>query len=241
MSSGLSGDEGRAVRIRVEHVAKTYTTGLWPLVRHNEVLTDASMEVGAGEIAAIVGANGSGKSTLMTIIAGVLEPDGGQVYRNGGLGYCPQQPVLYDRLTVEETFRLFGVAYGMDDKLLARRKGELMDALEFGGYHDYRVEHLSGGSRQKLNLAVALLHDPEVLLLDEPYSGFDYETYLRFWEIAEELAGRGKSILIVSHFVEDEGRFDRIYRVRDGGCVEETEDGEGTVEEAGERGDDDRR
>lgn len=231
------------MRIKVEHVAKTYVTrGLWPLVRRNEVLTDASMEVEAGEISAIVGANGSGKSTLMMIIAGVLEPDAGRVYRSGGLGYCPQQPVLYDRLTVDETFRLFGVAYGMEDKAIARRKGELMDALEFGGYHDYRVEYLSGGSRQKLNLAVALLHDPDVLLLDEPYSGFDYETYLRFWEIAKGLAGGGKSILIVSHFVEERGRFDRIYRVRDGRSVRETGNGgEDASEEPTELGDDDRR
>ena len=209
-------------RVRVEHVAKTYVTrSLWPLARRNRVLTDASLEIAPGEITAIVGANGSGKSTLMMIIAGTLERDAGDVSINGRLGYCPQTPVLYEKLTVAETFRLFGVAYGMDDGSVVRRQKYLLDALEFGEYHDYRIEHLSGGTQQKLNLALALLHDPEVLLLDEPYAGFDYETYLRFWDMSEELAARGRSILVISHFVEQQERFHRIYRVRDGRCNRE--------------------
>lgn len=209
-------------RVRVEHVAKTYVArGLWPLVRRNHVLTDASLEIGAGEIAAIVGANGSGKSTLMMIIAGVLERDAGRVAVNGRMGYCPQTPVLYEKLSVAETFRLFGIAYGMDDGSIRRRQSDLMAALDFGDYHDYRIEHLSGGTQQKLNLALALLHDPEVLLLDEPYAGFDYETYLRFWDMSEELAARGRSILVISHFVEQQERFHKIYRVKDGRCERE--------------------
>jgi len=104
---------------------------------------------------------------------------------------------------------------------VAARKADLQATLAFGQYDDFRVEHLSGGTRQKLNLALALLPDPEVLLLDEPYAGFDYETYLRFWEMSRELADRGRSILIVSHFVEDRERFDRIYRVADGRCERE--------------------
>ncbi|HWO93612.1 MAG TPA: ATP-binding cassette domain-containing protein, partial [Dehalococcoidia bacterium] len=102
----------RIMRVRVEHVAKTYVTGgMWPFTRRNPVLTDASLDVPAGEIAAIVGGNGSGKSTLMMIIAGVLDRDAGDVRIDGRIGYCPQAPVLYEKLTVAETFRLFGVAY----------------------------------------------------------------------------------------------------------------------------------
>jgi ABC-2 type transport system ATP-binding protein len=199
------------------HVAKTYVTrGLWPLTRRNAVLTDASLEVPAGSVTAIVGANGSGKSTLMKIMAGMLAPDSGTVEINGRIGYCPQTPVLYDKLTVDETFHLFGVAYGMDARSVERRKQELLSILNFGVYENERVEHLSGGTQQKLNVAIAMLHDPEVLLLDEPYAGFDYETYLRFWGMSEELASRGRSIVVVSHFVEQQERFDRIYEVRDG-------------------------
>ncbi len=220
--SGASPATASPPRLLVEHVAKAYITrGIWPLTRRNQVLTDASLEVPAGEIVALVGANGSGKSTLMMIVAGVLERDAGQVSVNGRMGYCPQQPVLYEKLTVAETFRLFGVAYGMSDAAIEGRRQELMAALEFGEYRDYRIEHLSGGTRGKLNLAVALLHDPEVLLLDEPYAGFDYETYLRFWEMSEEMAQRGCAILVISHFVEQQERFHRIYRVKGGRCERE--------------------
>jgi ABC-type multidrug transport system ATPase subunit len=220
--SDVSNARMQRARLGVEHVAKTYVTyGLWPPRRRVPVLSDASLEVGAGEIVALVGGNGSGKSTLMMIIAGMLSRDAGGVRVDGRIGYCPQYPVLYEKLTVAETFRLFGVAYRLEGAAVARRKAQLLETLAFGQYDDFRVEHLSGGTRQKLNLAVALLHDPEVLLLDEPYAGFDYETYLRFWEMSSEIAARGHSILIVSHFVEDRARFDRIYRVFDGRCERE--------------------
>lgn len=212
----------QATAVRAAGVAKTYVThGLWPLVRRTPVLVDASLEVAQGDIAAIVGGNGSGKSTLMNIIAGVLDRDAGIVELAGRLGHCPQHPVLYEKLTVAETYRLFGVAYRMAPDRVEQRKAELMEALDFGRYDDFRVDQLSGGTRQKLSLGLALLHDPDVLLLDEPYSGFDYETYLRFWELSEELASKGRAIVVVSHFVQQRERFTRIYRVRDGRCERE--------------------
>lgn len=79
-----------------------------------------------------------------------------------------------------------------------------------------RADRLSGGTLSKLNLALALLPDPDVLLLDEPYAGFDWDTYLRFWDLVEARRSRGKSVLVVSHFVVDEHRFTRIVDVRDG-------------------------
>jgi ABC-type multidrug transport system ATPase subunit len=84
------------------------------------------------------------------------------------------------------------------------------------------VKTLSGGTRQKLNLAIALLQDPDVLVLDEPYAAFDWQTYLKFWELAEELRGIGKSLLIVSHLVYDKQKFDQIYELRSG-SVERTQ------------------
>jgi ABC-2 type transport system ATP-binding protein len=84
----------------------------------------------------------------------------------------------------------------------------------------YRIEELSGGTRQKLNLALALMHEPDLLLLDEPYSGFDWETYLRFWEMSERRRDEGMGILIVSHFLSERERLDRVYELRDGRCRE---------------------
>jgi ABC-type multidrug transport system ATPase subunit len=211
-----------SIRLSVQHVAKAYVTyGLWPLVRRNQVLVDASLEVPAKEVVALVGANGSGKSTLMMIIAGALSRDAGTVHINGRIGYCPQYPVLYEKLTIAETFRLFGIAYGMAPEEVEKSASSLMADLDFAGYRDYRVEHLSGGTKQKLNLALALLHDPELLLLDEPYSGFDYETYLRFWDMSKEMAKRGRGILVISHFVQERNRLDRIYHLKEGRCERE--------------------
>jgi len=203
-------------RLSVSGVTKTYATGVWPFVKRNRVLAGASLEVLPGEKVALVGANGSGKSTLMMIIAGTLSRDAGTVSVNGRVGYCPQYPVLYEKLTVDESFRLFGVAYDMTPEKIEERELALLDELDFARYRNYRVEHLSGGTKQKLNLALALLHDPELLLLDEPYSGFDYETYLRFWQLSDDIARRGHSVVVISHFVQERQRFDRIYRIKDG-------------------------
>ncbi|MFB6082293.1 MAG: ATP-binding cassette domain-containing protein [Halanaeroarchaeum sp.] len=204
-------------------IEKTYDSPV-PFTRSVEVLTGASFELRAGEIVGIVGENGSGKSTLMKILVGALDADDGAVDRQGTVGWCPQDPLLYDRLTVAETFDLFGAAYDLDEETITERRGMLADRLDFERFLDYRIDRLSGGNRQKVNLGVALLHDPDVLLLDEPYTGFDWETYLAFWEVTEELTAGGTGIAIISHFVSERERFDRIYELRDGKLVDVTDD-----------------
>jgi ABC-2 type transport system ATP-binding protein len=209
-----SGDEGDWV-IRGSDIEKTYDSWL-PFGRTVEVLDGASLTVDEAELVGIVGGNGSGKSTLMEILVGVLERDDGTVERRGTIGWCPQETLLYDRLTVRETMRLFGRGYGMDREEIEERLGWLADRLGYEEYLDTRIDHLSGGNRQKVNLSVALLHQPDVLLLDEPYTGFDWETYQTFWDLTDELAERGIAIVIISHFVEEHDRFDRIYELQDG-------------------------
>ena len=200
-------------------VSKRFRTGPPWHRRTVEVLQDLSMEVHPGELVGLVGENGSGKSTLMQLIVGLVGRDSGTIDRPGSLGYCPQQPLLWDKLTAVEHFALFATAYRMNetDALAATRN--LMDELEFARYADYRVEKLSGGTRQKLNLAIALMHTPQLLLLDEPYSGFDWETYLRFWEMTTSRRDAGMSIVIVSHLLAERDRLDRIYELRDGGAA----------------------
>lgn len=201
--------------IRARDIEKTY--GSWlPFTRSVHVLDGADLTVNESELLGIVGGNGSGKSTLMKILVGVLDRDAGSVDRRGTIGWCPQETLLYDRLTVRETMRLFGSGYGMSVEEVRERLSWLADRLDYGEYLDTRIDHLSGGNRQKVNLSVALLHQPDVLLLDEPYTGFDWETYQRFWELTGELAAQGTAIVIISHFVEEHGRFDRIYELRDG-------------------------
>ena len=202
--------------LRVKGLRKSFHRGLPPRRRTIEVLKGADLEISAGELVGLVGENGSGKSTLMQIVVGLLSSDGGEIERPGKLGYCPQNPMVWDKLTVAEHFQLFARAYGLDDEAASSAEESLLKELQFEHYRDYRVQELSGGTRQKLNLALALMHEPELLLLDEPYAGFDWETYLHFWEMSERRRDAGMGILIVSHLLAERGRLDRIYSLTDG-------------------------
>lgn len=197
-------------------IARSYRRSTWLPLGTTQVLTDASMQLRAGEVVGLVGENGSGKSTLMRILVGDLAADAGTVSVAGTVGYCPQEPVVYPRLTCDEHFELFARAYGMslEDQQASTR--EIYASLGFERYAHTRADQLSGGTLAKLNLGLALLPDPEVLLLDEPYAGFDWDTYLKFWELVEQRRAAGRSVLIVSHFLVDRSRFDRVVEVREG-------------------------
>jgi len=204
--------------LAVDGVTKAFHSGPPWHRRRVDVLRGASLEVQPGELVGLVGENGSGKSTLMQITVGLLSRDSGTLSAPARLGYCPQQPLLWDKLTVAEHFDLFAQAYELDDDAATAARDGLLVELCFAKYLDYRVEALSGGTRQKLNLALALVHEPRLLLLDEPYAGFDWETYLRFWEMAERRRATGMGILIVSHLLAERERLTRIYELRDGRC-----------------------
>lgn len=178
-----------------------------------KVLHGISFEVPPGELVGVVGENGAGKTTLLRILSGELTASSGTVDMQGTLGYCPQQVVLNDAFTVEQHLRFFRTAYQLPD---LSRAAEIMELLRFTDLRAERVGVLSGGTRQKLNLTLALMHDPNVLLLDEPYQGFDWETYLRFWDLVADLRGRGRSVLVISHLAHDTERFDTLHRLSAG-------------------------
>jgi ABC-2 type transport system ATP-binding protein len=205
--------------LRTNGVQKSFHRGIWPRRREIPVLRGADLDIRAGELVGLVGENGSGKSTLMQIIVGLLKRDGGDVQRPAKLGYCPQVPMVWDKLTVGEHFELFSEAYSLSEEDGARATDALLGELQFERYRGFRVEELSGGTKQKLNLALSLMHDPDLLLLDEPYSGFDWETYLRFWEMSERRRDEGMAIMIVSHLLAERDRLDRIYSLVDGRTV----------------------
>lgn len=200
-SSPLSVD----VVLRVTAVRKSFGS--------RKVLRGVSFEARAGQLVGIVGENGSGKTTLLRILSGDLRPDDGRVDLLGTRGYCPQHPVLDEELTMRQHLRLFQVAYRLPGPGRALR---LIEGLSAAGYLDTPVKFLSGGTLQKLNLVLALMHDPDVVLLDEPYQGFDWETYLRFWDLARELRGRGRTVIIISHLAHDAARLDVLHHLHDG-------------------------
>lgn len=205
----------RETVLRVEGVTKSFRQG-WLRRRRIEVLRGVNLSVEPREMVGLVGENGSGKSVLMKIIVGLLSRDGGDIQLNGRLGYCPQEPLVWDKLTVAEHFKLFGKAYDLGESKTQEAMDRLLTELSFERYEDYRVEDLSGGTRQKLNLSIALMHEPALLLLDEPYSGFDWETYVHFWEMAKDRRERGMGILVVSHLLAERERLDRIYSLVNG-------------------------
>jgi ABC-2 type transport system ATP-binding protein len=186
--------------------------------RH-EVLRGINLSVAPAMLVGIVGENGSGKSTLLRILAGELRSNRGEVFLRGAMGYCPQTVNLNDELTVNQHLAYFRAAYNVDNLC---RADELIKQLSYQQYRKELVGKLSGGTRQKLNLTLALMHDPSVLLLDEPYQGFDWETYLHFWEVAADLRERRCAVLVISHLIFDEQRFDRVYRLQDGVLHETT-------------------
>jgi ABC-type multidrug transport system ATPase subunit len=194
------------------HISKSYGK--------REILNNISFAIGPGTLNAVVGENGAGKSTLMKIIVGELSADKGSVILKGKAGYCPQNPLFFPMLTVEENFNYFATAYGLTNQTnylwIARRNG-LIDQLGFRQYLHYRAEHLSGGTQQKLNLSLALLHEPDILILDEPYGAFDMVTYQQFREMMFQLKDQGKCILLVTHLLNDPERFDHVFTLKEGG------------------------
>lgn len=180
------------------------------------VLRNVTFSVTAGTLVGIFGENGAGKTTLLRILAGELQPSSGQIFRSGTMGYCPQEAIVNGKLTVDQHLDYFCAAYTMTNLHYAKK---LLKKLDYDQYQSERVEKLSEGTKQKLHLTLALMHQPNLLLLDEPHQGFDWETYLRFWELAHELREQRCAILIISHLLFEEDRFDLRYRLQEG-CLQ---------------------
>ncbi len=213
------------ILVKGEDIYKTYRIR-FPIPRKVEVLKGTNIEIRKGEITGIVGENGSGKSTLMNILVGELNKDKGELKRRGTIGWCPQDLRLYPRLTVNETFKLFGKAYELSDDEILKTKENLAKGLGFQDYLDSRIDRLSGGNKQKVNLSIALMHEPDVLMLDEPYTGFDWKTYQAFWDMSERLVENGTAIALISHIIEREEKIDTLYELKEGKTVKKYSGGE---------------
>ena len=171
-----------------------------------EALRGVSFTADPGERVAVIGPNGAGKTTLLSILAGISKPDEGKVSSaNGDVGWVPQQAALYRRLTVEENLLLFARLEGHEDP---RASAEEMLALT--GLHERRAEivaRLSGGNQQRINIAIGLLSQPAVLLLDEPSVGLDPRQRSRLWEFVLGLAGRGTTVIFSTHDIQEAERY----------------------------------
>jgi len=179
-------------------------------------LEPTDIELRAGETIALIGPNGAGKSTLVAILAGALEPSEGTVESHARVGWVPQRAALYRRLSARENLELFGRLEGEDDPAAAA--GALL--AEFELPDDNRAAGaLSVGNRQRLNVALALLGTPRVLLLDEPTASLDPEQRARLWDDVLSLPGRGGAVCFVTQHDDELDRADRVLELRDGRLV----------------------
>jgi len=190
------------VRLEVAGVAKRYG--------RRQVLRDVNLTVRAGEIAAVVGANGSGKTTLLRICAGLASADEGAVTVHGGLSYSPQESGTAPYLLPDEHFVLVGAGQGQS-RAQAREQGRAWAAkLGWQGVAATPARLLSGGTRQKLNLVLSTMTGADVLLLDEPYQGFDRGAYVNLWEQLWRLRDEGRAIVIVTHLLNQLDQVDTV-------------------------------
>ncbi len=180
------------------------------------VLEPTDLDIGAGEVVALGGPNGAGKSTLLAILAGALRPSGGTV---GGarVGWMPQRPALYGRLTPRENLELFARLAGLADPGAAVTRALADVGLDV---EERRAATLSVGNQQRLNLAIGLLGDPSVLLLDEPTASLDAQRRGGLWELVARVRGGGGGVVFATHNLDEARRVaDRLLVLEEGHLV----------------------
>ncbi|HHE55210.1 MAG TPA: ABC transporter ATP-binding protein [Caldithrix abyssi] len=191
-----------------------------------------SFKVKKGEIFGFLGANGAGKTTTIRMLCGLLLPTSGQATVGGfdvysqpdlikqNIGYMSQRFSLYEDLTVRENIEFYGGIYGLKRKQIRQKTDELLDYLHLSDRADTLTAQLPLGLKQRMALSTALLHDPEIIFLDEPTSGVDPESRRQFWLLIYELAARGKTIFVTTHFMDEAEYCQRISIMQNGKIIE---------------------
>jgi linearmycin/streptolysin S transport system ATP-binding protein len=201
--------------LRVSHLQKRFG--------ERTALADVSFEIRAGETVGLLGPNGAGKTTTLAMICGLAQPDQGSVtFRDQPVqrdpselklhvGLVPQDLALYDELSAWANLELFGGLYGITGRLLVERATNALKLVGLAERRADRVATFSGGMKRRLNIAGALLHDPDLILLDEPTVGVDPQSRNAIFENLEELKRRGKTLLYTTHYMEEAERLcDRV-------------------------------
>jgi ABC-2 type transport system ATP-binding protein len=204
----VSGRAGTGAALEARGIVKRY--GRQPALR------GVDFEADPGELLAVIGPNGAGKTTLLSILAGIVKADEGEVHLpRGEVGWVPQQAALYRRLTVEENLRLFARLEGHDD--VEASVEQMLDQSDLADRRHDQVARLSGGNQQRINIAIGLLAQPVVLLLDEPSAGLDPRQRARLWEFVAALAAGGTTVIFSTHNIQEAERYgQRLLVIADG-------------------------
>ncbi|NGP75046.1 ABC transporter ATP-binding protein [Balneolaceae bacterium YR4-1] len=191
--------------------------GLSKSYGRKQVLSNCNLELKPGELVGLIGENGSGKSTLVQCLLGYTAPDKGTVRMWGTVGYCPQEMILNRAFTLQEHLTFSMSVYEQHAHADTGFASTLLEEFRLTDYMEELIKNLSGGTRQKLQFITSILHRPSLLIMDEPYDGFDWEMYLTFWDVIERLRQAGTGILLISHLLYDRDKFDRILALKEGG------------------------
>ena len=206
--------------IEVEHLVKAFGTF--------KAVNDISFKVKRGEIFGFLGANGAGKTTAMRILTGLNQPTSGKGMVAGydvateyeqikqHIGYMSQKFTLYEDLTVKENIRLFSGIYGLSTAEISKRTNKLLESMHFTEHKNDIVASLPLGWKQKLAFSVSILHEPDVVFLDEPTGGVDPKTRRQFWELIYEAAKRGITVFVTTHYMDEAEYCDRLSIMVDG-------------------------
>jgi ABC-2 type transport system ATP-binding protein len=194
------------------------------------------LRVKKGEIYGLLGPNGAGKTTTIKMLCGLLKMSGGEAHINGRqlpdhriaaeIGYMPQETALYLGLTVHQNMAFFGEIFGLPKREIEERETTLLDFINLPEWRDELVGNLSGGMKHRVSLACALIHQPPLLLLDEPTVGVDPELRVSFWDYFNDIKSEGRTIVITTHYMDEAGRCDRIGFMHNGRLIAEGKPGE---------------
>lgn len=199
------------VILKIQHISKIYKNEK-TVVR---ALDDVSLDIFRGEVFGLLGVNGAGKTTLSSILATLHPPTSGDVLFNGisiykdlygyrnALGFCPQQQNLDPFLTVKQNLEFAGRYYVMSNEHIQSRVDQLMHQLELQRYAHFKVDQLSGGNKQRALIARALMHNPQVVILDEPTVGLDPDIRRKLWDLVLDLREKGVTVIITTHYLDE--------------------------------------
>jgi ABC-2 type transport system ATP-binding protein len=204
--------------ISVSHVSKSFGT--------KQVLKDISLQVAPAETFGILGPSGSGKTTLVKLLTGIDEATSGEVTLLGvkmpklsmlqQIGYMAQSDALYTELSAKENLQFFAALYGLKGEQRSRRIKVVMELVDLEEHLRKRVGQYSGGMKRRLSLAIALLHEPPLLILDEPTVGIDPVLRLSIWKELKALNKKGTTIVLTTHVMDEAEKCDRLGMIRDG-------------------------
>ncbi len=191
-----------------------------------EILRDISINLKEREIVAIVGKSGSGKSTFLKILSGIISIGySGKIrilgkpkfFQKAKLGFVPQEIALIPDLSIEDNIKVFGLNFGINEKKALKKAEELMKLLKLDESWTKKPSQLSGGQKVRLNIILSFLHDPEILILDEPFVGLDFQNRRLVWYFLESMKNKGKSIILTSHLLsETQEHTDRLIILKEG-------------------------